>query len=237
MPCWASVIGGCGGGLSREHVVSDALLEGDSVSFRGFPWCKKELKAISPSSATAKILCVTHNNALSDCDRAAQEAKQVIKTAFARKHSPTKKWKQRKAKQFWIDGGLFARWICKTACNSFAVCDSPIPENWVRYSFGCEVSKPLYPYMKARVGLGIQHRPDHIRIESFTPEENPNERLVRMLFYGFEWLLCEQPLSKTDILQTRGAIPTAMVGRDYLKPTEIKMPEHDCRIRFRWPTT
>jgi len=40
----------------------------DSVSIRGFDWCKDKPKTIGINSLTANVLCRDHNSALSDLD-------------------------------------------------------------------------------------------------------------------------------------------------------------------------
>jgi len=37
---WASCLGGCDGGMSAEHIVSEGLFESQCVQVQGFHWCK-----------------------------------------------------------------------------------------------------------------------------------------------------------------------------------------------------
>lgn len=69
--CYASQLGNCKGGLSREHYISEALLVelGREIRFAGFPWMKPgESQTLTPSALKARILCRTHNSALSKLD-------------------------------------------------------------------------------------------------------------------------------------------------------------------------
>jgi hypothetical protein len=58
--------------MSGEHLISKNQL-GDTkkINVSGFPWCRGETKAIGINSATANVLCRTHNSALSPTDTAA----------------------------------------------------------------------------------------------------------------------------------------------------------------------
>jgi hypothetical protein len=78
MECWASILGGCGGGSSREHYISDGILDGRTVNAFGLEWCKDAPKTIGIASATAKILCKIHNEALSPFDAEASKLSQFL---------------------------------------------------------------------------------------------------------------------------------------------------------------
>ena len=72
-----SELGSCGGGLSGEHLISEAVCRAlsthGSFSVSGFPWLDEgEERAISPGALKAKCLCVRHNSALTLLDEAAK---------------------------------------------------------------------------------------------------------------------------------------------------------------------
>ena len=66
--CWAAPLGGCGGGISREHLVSKCVFPDQSIFVRGLDWCLDEPKEVRIETLTAKILCKDHNSALSELD-------------------------------------------------------------------------------------------------------------------------------------------------------------------------
>ena len=69
--CWAGSLGDCGGGISREHYVSECLFPNQSIFVQGLDWCLDKPKELRIESLTAKILCKDDNAALSELDAAA----------------------------------------------------------------------------------------------------------------------------------------------------------------------
>lgn len=67
MTCWANSLGGCGGGPSREHIISKSQFDDDVITVQGFRWCKAP-KTVGLASLIAKNLCQNHNAALSPAD-------------------------------------------------------------------------------------------------------------------------------------------------------------------------
>ena len=116
--CWAACLGGCSGKRSREHIVSPSFFDGESIMVSGFSWCKNKEKEIGLSSLTAKILCVKHNNDLSDVDIAAAHAFDVFREA-SKLSNIRKKMKPRlwRVVKYSIHGLLLERWFLKTLIN------------------------------------------------------------------------------------------------------------------------
>jgi hypothetical protein len=72
--CYASALGNCSTGLTREHYISASVLNevGSSIWIEG---TMRTPAAHYPVSAlTAKVLCAIHNRQLSDLDTAAAYA-------------------------------------------------------------------------------------------------------------------------------------------------------------------
>jgi hypothetical protein len=71
--CYAKELGGCHGPLSREHYLSKCVQEhlraGGEYRLFGAPWLADGEAIASINNTQAKILCVGHNNALSNLDR------------------------------------------------------------------------------------------------------------------------------------------------------------------------
>src|ERR1700720_4721583 len=113
--CWATPLGDCDDKISREHVVSRCLFEGDEITVQGFPWCPTEPKTIGLSNLVAKILCKRHNSDLSSLDEAALAAFNVFRESIRMnevrgKFRPTF-WN---TKRFKINGRLLERWFLNT---------------------------------------------------------------------------------------------------------------------------
>ena len=116
--CWAACLDGCSGKISREHIVSRSLFEGEAVKVFGFPWCKDEEKEISLPSLTAKILCVKHNNNLSEVDTAGADAfavfREMTRLSNVREKMKPHRWR---VVRYSINGLLLERWFLKTLIN------------------------------------------------------------------------------------------------------------------------
>lgn len=103
--CWAAGHSPCGGGQSREHLISRGVLNQSEVFVQGLPWCAGGEKRIGVSSATAKILCRDHNSALGELDVAAAHAVRGFESVDEVPHPAP------------VDGLRFERWLLKTAIN------------------------------------------------------------------------------------------------------------------------
>jgi len=78
LECWASLIGGCSGGSSREHYISSGIFDETEISVFGLPWCKDQPARIGLNNAVSKILCGTHNNQLSLYDSEASKLSRFL---------------------------------------------------------------------------------------------------------------------------------------------------------------
>ena len=78
--CWASILGNCAKGKSREHYISDGIFDGESVTAIGLSWCRHKPVTIGMNRAVAKILCGKHNSALSDFDAEAAKLSKFLAT-------------------------------------------------------------------------------------------------------------------------------------------------------------
>ncbi|MGZ3767998.1 MAG: hypothetical protein ACXV8O_09340 [Methylobacter sp.] len=116
--CWANILQGCDGKISREHIVSESLFISTEVDVRGFSWCKDETKRIGLANLTKKCLCEKHNRHLSPIDSAAGHAFSVLreqtKLSNDRVENPNKKFKKI---EFSINATALERWLLKTLIN------------------------------------------------------------------------------------------------------------------------
>ena len=147
--CWAASLGNCGGGISREHYVSECVFPNQSIFVQGLDFCLEEPKKLRIESLAAKILCKDHNSTLSELDSTAGCAFNAIRdyanTTTERAKAPYINWAP---KQFTIDGPKLERWCLKTLLNfSFnrRLTIGPgthdaglVPEELVRIAFGLQ---------------------------------------------------------------------------------------------------
>jgi len=106
-----------GGGLSREHYISRALINQRDVFVRGMPWQKAEVQRFSPDNLTAKILCRRHNSALSPLDTHAQRLFLGIEEAS---HHASRRSLSRKPQFFMTSGDAMELWAMKTLAGLYA---------------------------------------------------------------------------------------------------------------------
>lgn len=116
--CWASCLGDCDGGMSREHIISRSLFESKYLTVSGYSWCKDEPKNVGIASLTKKALCRKHNSALSKIDKAGAYAFEVLrqqtKLSIARGKVPDKRHRKL---IFSIDASGLELWLLKTLIN------------------------------------------------------------------------------------------------------------------------
>jgi hypothetical protein len=107
--CWASSLGDCADGMSREHYFSDRIFDGELVTAIGLPWCRDEPKVIGMASAVAKILCARHNSQLSNFDKEAAKLSRFLSVRV---------YGDETAEQaITLDGIAIEKWALKTFFN------------------------------------------------------------------------------------------------------------------------
>jgi len=115
--CWAQCRGGCSQRISREHILSKALLDSEMIRVAGFSWCKDGYKTVGINSLTVKALCKVHNNALSPVDEAGVFALRKIRELVTAPHAVDTRTTQ-PSRTVRVNGHLFERWLLKTAINT-----------------------------------------------------------------------------------------------------------------------
>ncbi|WCT12985.1 hypothetical protein [Mucilaginibacter jinjuensis] len=118
--CYANITNNCSDKISKEHFVSEYLLNNLSdtkaVNVQGFPWQKEEtVNQIAKASLASNILCTHHNNLLSPFD-----------AEMGRLHSTFNKYDQDLVTPIPTNelsifcGENIERWMLKTACAFIA---------------------------------------------------------------------------------------------------------------------
>lgn len=139
--CYASIIGECAGGISKEHYVSKAVLELISkaaLTLYGAPWQERGQETnLTIQTFTAKVLCEKHNNQLSVLDMAAQD---FLKTIFVCTRGGIQGQIDVSNLTFNYNGRDIERWLLKIACGAIASGNwggkhRIVPNEWVEVLF------------------------------------------------------------------------------------------------------
>jgi hypothetical protein len=223
--CYLGYTNDCGGGLSREHYVSRAVLEELSeptVAIDGFHWqAPGEQKAVGINSLTAKILCSRHNSALSLLDTEAVQFLRTIKSIHASLNS---KSLSRKRLVSIVSGEGLELWILKIACGLFYSKIASQQREQIAHDHAIDdgiiaaalFSKRWHP----RCGLYLRAAPGQIvpgRYSiSLTPAISINEKRyvgVEVRIIGLEFAVFFDP---------RGVSPEQLASEGWcLRPTDV----------------
>lgn len=186
--CWASCLGGCSDKISREHTITQAMFLDKEIEVSGMPWCV-EPKKVGLANLTAKVLCGTHNSALSPLDEEAVKFAAAMRESWrlmqVRASVKSRRWT---FKKFPIDGPRMERWFLKTLINAACHTEFPIEDrSLVEIAFGAKSFEP-------NAGLyGVYDPPekrqtfDGITLQAFTV----GNRMIgaAFSFLGFRLLL------------------------------------------------
>lgn len=137
--CYAKGLGDCGTRISREHYVSESLLERlnaeEALTVKGLSWTGNESKKISPRALASKVLCDRHNSALAPLDAIALQIFQAFDERGAIGSG--------KKVLHLFSGYDLERWLLKILCglatSNALILDRPadlsIPEYWLKILF------------------------------------------------------------------------------------------------------
>src|SRR4051812_22347015 len=113
--CWAEGIGGCGGRITSEHLVSKSLF-GNQIRVVGGLFSTAQIET-SIGKLTANILCQDHNSELGrTADAAALRLFRYLKSSHRPMDLPGSRI-MRSPVDHRMAGVNFGRWLCKTHCN------------------------------------------------------------------------------------------------------------------------
>jgi hypothetical protein len=139
--CYAGPLGDCSKKLSREHFVTETLLEelnrNGGLHVSGLSWEEADKKmALSPKALASKILCERHNSALSPVDAIAVN----LFTAFHQEGTVASGHQLLHL----FSGHDLERWLLKILCGivysgNLSVSDGTkvsFPINWLQILFG-----------------------------------------------------------------------------------------------------
>lgn len=164
--CWARALGGCAGGISREHTVSDSLFTGSSVTVMGGPWAAGIPRVIGRNRLRRRILCRRHNSLLSPVDNEGGRAFRSIgdlDTWLAR----SRRTGLQQRREYTVQGPLLERWFLKTTVNLFVV--SRNARTWFD---GAQADTPPTEIVRAVFGTDrLRHPVGLYNWGGFTPGE------------------------------------------------------------------
>jgi hypothetical protein len=215
----------------------------------GYPWCKGEVRSVGSAALTSKILCVTHNNALSQVDQEASAFFRDLNTAAdlhlsKRSSSDPGQWD---VLQTTVDGLLLERWFLKIAVNlslagrsdlRWYLNDEPIinvPRLLIEAAFGMTpLAEPMGLYAAVSVGVPQESAQE----VSFAPTIKADRHIVggTFAFRGLYYLLWLEdravPSPPTQVLRREWSNPRLvhhLAGMDY------SVQGHDSHnITYRW---
>jgi hypothetical protein len=110
--CYAAALNDCDGGpLTREHFISETILElfGKRFVVEGTPWASTPTW-VSPGSLASRILCYRHNSDLSPLDATMGSLYAVVRSAHEGRQAGTHQF----------DGELIERWAIKLMLGAVA---------------------------------------------------------------------------------------------------------------------
>jgi len=138
--CYANCLADCGSERSREHYISESLLQylnrDNDLRVGGLPWITSKEQVLPPSALASRVLCERHNSALSILDAIAVRLFQAFDEEGAAGSS--------QQLIYLFSGHDLERWLLKILCGitcsknvSLEVeADLSIPEYWLRILFG-----------------------------------------------------------------------------------------------------
>ncbi len=226
MECWASSLKNCGGGTSREHYISDGILDGRVVSAFGLEWCKDAPKTIGVARATAKILCKTHNEALSAFD--AEAAK------FSRFLTENLMDDPLKADTITLSGTLLEKWALKT-CLNLGFMGALDPETHIRIVPDAALVRAVFGPGLSPEGMGLYFVHGRVNNENYRVglswkairNRTDGDKVVGMhfMFNGFRFVVSVVPVRANPLLLKLGVVDGldfATAKIDY-RPKNIRM--------------
>jgi hypothetical protein len=226
--CWASSLGSCGGGPSREHLISKSQFSTDKVTVKGFTWCP-DAKTIGIGSLVAKNLCRDHNMQLSPADAEASRLLQGLIQINQR----TEAWKRGERRPrivLQFEAARIEQWLLKTTFNlalqggsahAGLFVEGHPDERLVRIAFGLEeFPEPEGLYWIVALGGKIEgSEVGSIEWESLVRPEDRAVVGARFQFHGHRiWL----------------ALPGAPRRADVSRGTQIGFVETSCEIQLNW---
>ena len=220
MDCWASCLGDCGGGLSREHYISDGIFDEEAITAFGLSWCNEKPLTIGLSSAVSKILCKKHNEAFSPFDSEAAKLSRFLSANIL--DDPLAH------NEVTLDGALLERWSLKTLLN-LGYIGALDQENFVQLQPPPEIVKSLFQNAEVPDGIGLYFVTGSISNEGYKNElswdairivSNANVLGMTFTFNGIRFVVSIVPVRLEEKIAKMGLVK----GVDYSRAKIIYRP-------------
>jgi hypothetical protein len=209
--CWASLLGGCDGKVSREHIVSANLLA-ESVTFRGFFLETDEVKTIGRNRFVSKCLCRGHNSQLSPCDSEAKRFREIMEWWGAERQSDDGPNVEKH-----VDAFLLAKWFAKTVCNVAAVSGKHVPRPLVRYAFSAFDDPFVHVYFLPGLGDVLEVNRDTQEFHWLRDKKNEDHVAVVCYIFGLPFLISTFDVAGLEAeICERLQIQTMNIGMPFL---------------------
>jgi hypothetical protein len=220
--CYASQLTDCCTTISREHYISESILEDHGgvfyVTRKRLGWEAKQLPA---NALAAKMLCKRHNSALSPLDEAGRSLVRCLR--FAQDRAAAGRGCDV------LNGIDVERWMLKMLCGYTVLDGDPVPLAWQRLLFGYdEMRLPSGLHVNVAIGDSIGGADGQIK---FSTAYNAGDERVgcAVTLHGYRFLL------SLDGKRVFGA--DELGKQSMMHPRELKFtgPRGNYRLRFAWP--
>lgn len=232
--CYARpVLGrGCSAEFSEEHPLSQVLRRGKELEIHvttfpggGAAPRKTLVRKLPIKQMSGRILCVTHNGALSDADNEAARLNEALRESRDRLNSKLARPFQRYA----VDGQRFGRFLCKYVAGWMALFGKTVDGDFIRYAFGQLTTRRIYFLFPVRVGgkatLGDT---SNLPIRTYLTDPGAPEA-YHVKFEGLDVVVSNAPADDPSLAEMRAAFE----GCGFMdRTTTFEMPE--MRITFNW---
>jgi len=191
------MLGGCAGGLSREHIITKALYEG-TVEATGLPWTGGRKVELPINAIASNVLCVKHNNDLSPVDAEAVRLKRFVVAAEGRGSDAVRAG--RRAFET-VDGKKVVRWLCKEVCNVVAMRGDMPDAAYVHGAFGTPNGRSASVYIRKPIQTRIASNSGRFVVWEYWAQQASAEDLaVYVIRLGYtEWLVSPRRLSQREL--------------------------------------
>jgi hypothetical protein len=221
--CWASSLGDCAGGQSREHYISDGIFDGEVVTAFGLPWCKDQPKSIGLAQAASKILCRHHNQALSAYDAEAAKLSRFL--------SANVLVQPLAIDQITLDGRRLEKWALKTLIN-LGYIGALDPQAHSQLKPRRDIIDWLFRDTAVADGIGLYFLSGSINNENFTTglswnvinnRENGNILGMSFSFNGVRFIANLVPVRAEEKIASMGEVNGVdySKAKTYYRPTNI----------------
>jgi hypothetical protein len=158
--------------------------DGKTVQFKGLKWCRNEIIEIGVGSATANILCESHNSRLGEADSEAKRLKDFLEGCLAARDALVRG--ERRFVSTTVSGHRLSRWLSKTHCDLMTMESRSISADYVRLAYGRPTCRPIRVVCLLPRERGLQLDASHIAYGQFT---SPDDSFFWCDFYGVQWLV------------------------------------------------